>query len=244
MTTIRVTFVDAARDVVFGEADLPAERLPESFAAATTLHLGDSEWQVERAEPAERRDFVATGRLRLVLSKIEWVDPQTILFSLPTIENTMPPLVDDDVTGAFAMHEDDWRQRELVSTAFAPEIVAELAAIQALLAAQTGAGFATLHVRERLPTPLHGQHLALADVEAALGRPARRDLTVGGQRVAGGFALESAGARVYGYEHEGRVAALGVVDGLPPALAELARARGLVLVDWCAATVTGELVNP
>ncbi|WAS92701.1 hypothetical protein [Nannocystis punicea] len=237
MTAIRVTFVDAARGVVFGETDVPADHLPESFSAATTMSLGDRRWQVEEAEPAERRDFLAKGRLRLVLRELQWVDPKTIMYTLPTLENTMPPLVEGETAGAFAMHEDDWRQRELVSIAFMPEIEAELAAIQVVLAERKGPGFADLHVRERIPEPLSDTGLVLGELQAALGHPARRDLVVDDLRVVGGFALMPASGPVYGHEHEGLVAAVGVVDGFPPALAELARARGLVLVDWCAATV-------
>ncbi|MDC0717552.1 hypothetical protein [Nannocystis bainbridge] len=237
MSTIRVTFVDAADNSVFGEADVPAEHLPESFTTATTMRLGDGEWQVEQADPAERHEFLASGRLRLVLHEIQWVDPKTILFTLPTLEDTMPRLLDEPADG-FSMHEDDWRQRELVSIAFMPEIEAELAAIRAVLAAPTGGGFANLHVRERIAEPLRDTGLVLAELQLAFGQPPRRDLGLGGLRVADGFVFLPMEAPVYGHEHEGRVAALGIVDELPPALAELARRRELVLVDWCAATVT------
>src|SRR5688572_27711365 len=122
MPTIRVELVDAATGTALGVADLPAEDLPDSFAAATTLQLAGADWHVERAEPVTRDDYVASGQLKLVLRKLVYVDPRKILYSLPTLEDALPPLRDGDAAAAYAMHEDDWRQVELVAARFEPEI--------------------------------------------------------------------------------------------------------------------------
>ena len=237
MTTIHVQLVNAATQTVMGEADLPVEQLPETFAVATTLHLGGTDWRVESATPVTREEYVKTGQLVLVLRKIEMVDPKTILFSLPTIENTMPPL---DAAGeaACALHEDDWRQHELVSARFEPEIAAELADIRKIRDDRTGPGWKTIHVRSRIPEPLGGRTIALADLAAALGDPAREALALGGTTVAGGFAYAIGGGFVYGREDGGLVRELAVARRTDPSgLAAFAGANQLVLVDWCAASV-------
>src|SRR5690242_17556226 len=110
MRAIHVELFDAATGTLIGEADLPAEQLPESFAASTTLHLGDADWHVERAEPMTRDEYVKAGHLVLRLREVVQVDPKQILFSLPTIEDALPPLHDGPGEEAAALREDDWRQ--------------------------------------------------------------------------------------------------------------------------------------
>ena len=56
MTTVHVVLINAATQQVLGEVELPAEQLPEAFAVATTLNLGDRDWSVGRAEPATRAE--------------------------------------------------------------------------------------------------------------------------------------------------------------------------------------------
>ena len=237
MGTIHVVLVNAATNSVLGEVDLPAAQLPETFAVSTRLHLGDADWQVVHAEPTTRADYVATGALHLVLRKIEMVDPRTILYSLPTLENVAPPTI-GPVAGAIEMHEDDWRQIELIAARFEPEIAAELAAIRTIHAEhRSGPGFTSLHLRERIPAPLAGVALTLAELGLA-GPP--RAVAIGpvsGPRaaVAGGFAFEVANGVIYGRDDRG-VVALGLAPGTDPApLAAVARTHDLVLVDWCRA---------
>lgn len=241
MTTIHVQLVNAKTQTVMGEADLPVEQLPESFAEPTTLHLGGSDWSVVKAEPLTREEYVKTGALLLVLHPIEMVDPKTILFSLPTIENAMPPLEPGggpESDAACTMHEDDWRQHELVSARFEPEIAAELADIRKVHDDRKGPGFTSIHVRSRIPEPLGGRTIALADLAAALGDPAREAVGVGGSIVTGGFAFAIGDGHIYGREDGGLVRELGVDRGTDPSgLAAFARANQLVLVDWCAASV-------
>ncbi|HEY5937112.1 MAG TPA: hypothetical protein VIU61_20820 [Kofleriaceae bacterium] len=236
MTTIHVQLVNAKTQTVMGEADLPVEQLPESFAEPTTLHLGGSDWSVVKAEPMTRDEYVKTGALLLVLHPIETVDPKTILFSLPTIENTMPAL--DPGAASCTMHEDDWRQHELVSARFEPEIAAELADIRTVREDRSGPGFKTIHVRSRIPEPLGGRTITLADLAAALGDPARETVGLGGSTVTGGFAFAIGGGHIYGREDGGLVREVGVTRGTDASgLVAFARTNQLVLVDWCAASV-------
>ncbi len=241
-TTIRVILIDAGTSTRLGEAEFPVAQLPETFEVATTLHLAGGDWQVERAEPVTRAEFAETGQLTIWMRAVVQVDPQALLYSLPTLETLQPPL--GDPGDGLWMHEDDWRQIELVSARFAPEIAVELAAIRAVHAEdKRGPGFTRLHVRERIPEPLAGVELTVADL--GLAAP-RRDIVlgpVGGRQaplVIGGFAFEVGDSVIYGREDTGRVVALGIRGPDTRLLVALARAHDLVLVHW----VVAEALRP
>jgi len=239
-TTVHVELIDAVSRERLGEADLPIDQLPESFAVSTTLHIGNGDWHVEKADPVTRAEFAASGHLRLVLRKIEHVDPKTILYSLPTLESALPALVPGDAD-ALVIHEDDWRQIELVSVTHAAALDAELAAIREVISERGDLpGYRRLHVRERIPQPLAPARVPLDDVAIALGSPPRRDVAVAdrGSVVAGGFAFAAGDGAIYGRaEHEHVVALCVFRDASLAALVELARTHDLVLVDWCATQV-------
>ncbi len=233
VTTIRVEFIDAATGGTFAKSEVPSDELPETFELATQLHLGDADWQVDRAEPPTRAEYTRTRSLRVTLRKIVMIDPKTILFSLPTIENALPPLRAGDAPPA-RLHEDDWRQIELVAAAQEPAIHAELAAIREVLMARKAAGFERIHVRSRIPTPLAGVRLTVAELAQTLGSPMQGDLAFGAGAlvVDGGFVFE-AGA-LYGRQHDGVIVALGLGSlGVALRLTALATSHDLVLVDWC-----------
>jgi hypothetical protein len=136
--TIHVELFDAATSTLIGEADLPVDQLPESFATSTTLHLGGADWHVEHAEPMTRAEYVKTAHLVIRMRKIEYVDPQQMLFSLPTIENALPPVRPGTHDGAAALQEDDWRQVELVTRTFTAALTDELEAIRAIYTNEIG----------------------------------------------------------------------------------------------------------
>ncbi len=235
MAGVRVEFIDAATGAAIGKTELDPEQLPETFAIATKLTIAGKEWSVERAEPATRAEFAASGTLRLTLRAIVLVDPKTILFSLPTIESALPAMRDGDPTHAHVLAEDDWRQRELVARRFEPEISVERDAIRAVRAERKGAGFTRIHVRARIPEPLAGLDLPYARVVAAIGDAARRELAFASTAglVEGGFAFRLPTTTVYGYEIDGRVAVLGFTAA-PDATLRAAFGSDVLVVDWLA----------
>jgi hypothetical protein len=238
MPTVHVQLVDAASNLPLGEADLSVEQLPESFAAPTTLHLGGGEWHVEHAEPVTRAEFAASGQLRLRLRKIDYVDPTKILFSLPTLESVLPPMAAAEATNALVLHEDDWRQHELVTAQLEPEIAAELAEIRKVHAERKGPGFERLHVRERIPEPLRGASIPIAEVEQVLAGATRQPVTFNRHAgsVRGGFAFVRGDSAIYGREDGGVVRVLAIAGGEATPLVALAKRHGLVIVDWPRAT--------
>ena len=78
---VTVEFIDEADGAVFASSIMPVDDLPDSFEIDTTLHLGESDWSVVRAEPLTKKDFSKTGKLRIRLRKIETMDPNAIGFS-------------------------------------------------------------------------------------------------------------------------------------------------------------------
>lgn len=238
MATIHVELWNAATQTLLGEVDLPAEQLPESFEASTTLHLGDADWSVVAAVPTTRAEYVASGRLKITMNKISYVDPKTLLYSLPTLENTLPPTRPGTPADAVSMHEDDWRQRELVALSLEPEVALELDEIRAVYEQhRKGAGFTHLHVRARVPEPLPGISLTLDQLRAALGGASIRPVVVGDATVRDGFAIPRGAGYLYGCAPEGKISVLALsLDAPHEPLVELLRALPVLLVDWCRVT--------
>jgi hypothetical protein len=246
MKKIHVTFIDAANNNVLGKSDIPADQLPETFALSTTLHLGPDDWQVSRAVPVTRDEYVKSGQLHLELRRVQMIDPHELLFSLATIDDMIPPCRPANGSDAYEIDEDEWRQLEFVSSAFLREIEAEFADVRAIHDARVGMGFKTCHVRKRIPDPLAGVSVDVATIHALLGDFDRLELAIGGPLaggalVVGGFAFDRLGTAVYGREVDGRVAVIGLEPAADPfPLRGLARDEGLLLVDW----VRARIVNP
>jgi hypothetical protein len=253
---IHVEFFDHATGEVFTQTDLPVERLPESFEADTTMHLGEQDWNAIEARPVTAAAFRRTGKLMLILRKanpVTMVDPSTILFSLPTITNdALPPIaagsskLDRDV---IEIHEDDWRQIEWVSASFSDAAASDLDAIRLIYEHHRAEyGFRQLHLRRAIPVPLEDRQLRLEDLRAALGPHARWLVGFAYRGVAGiiesSFAVRLISSiEMYGVAPEGLVQALcfanTATNNAPRPdvenLARLAATHDLILADWCAA---------
>ena len=89
------------------------------------------------------------------------VDPNDILFSTSTLNDSLPALSYTPVPATgHRMHEDDWRQFEFIDPAFSKETAAELAEIdrvwkeQSVDVGQGMTAFRKLHVRKRIARPI------------------------------------------------------------------------------------------
>lgn len=220
---IRVEFVDVTGRYRFSEVEMDDTQLPPSFEPSTEMHLGDLDFVVVRAEPA---DFRKTGFLRLELHPYEQIDPSTLLCSLPTVHGSLPPLAPWR-PDCLVLLEDDWRQIELVTPLTV--IDQELAGVRQILESErVGVGFRTLHVRE-LPEPLTLSLGALEQFYPSLRRYAGVTFRGAEGVVQDGFAWESKdGLVVYGRVPGGAVSCVGLRTVAPPP-------PGLVTVDWCRA---------
>jgi hypothetical protein len=249
---IHVEFIDEETGETFAQSTIPADDLPATFEADTTVTIGQQSWSVQRADPPTALEFRRTGRLQVWLRRVrvEMADPMDLLFSLPTIVDALPPVVPGSTKlgkRVFEIHEDDWRQVELVALRWQEAIDATFAAIRRIYGEERdGYGFRNLHVRTEIPAPLNGCAIRLTDLQARLdsSTEAYEGVAYVGAAglVEGGFATPlSPGILLYGQEQEGQVTTVGLAKQAAAApgeasvhqLTELASENGLCLVDWC-----------
>jgi hypothetical protein len=243
---VAVILINDATGAPFATVKLPPADLPESFELETTLHLGDIDWFVVEAQPRTRQEYSKSGTLTLRLRQIERVDLDSILFSLPSICDRLPPVGGGALAGdECILAEDDWRQLELVSRQFASDTDAEIAAIRRIHERERAdVGWRKLHTRSRPDPPIAGL-LTLKHMERAFGGTVKfRGVSYRGasSSIVSGYSFRAPdGLECYGLAEDGRVMVLGIVQEelVPPptlsadALIEIAREFDLDLVHWC-----------
>lgn len=254
ISTIETLFIDASTGQAIGQADMPIERLPQSFERETTMHIGNEDWTVSKAEPMTAEEFGQTGKLVLTLRKIIRMSPKDILFSLPTLCNEIPALLSDSTKrgkDVLELHEDDWRQIEFVSVSHRDSIDFELAKIRSIYqeaSIDTGRflAFKTLHVREQINTPLH-DGIPLSEFTKFFPSVLQKQCEgVSFQQddrlVDGGFAFQAFPVLLYGQHTGGIIKILGirVVERAPEDnkdivhfLQNFMSTYNLYLIDWC-----------
>jgi hypothetical protein len=247
---IQVNFIHNATSESISVTELTPEQLPATFDVATTLTIREQQWSVQEAIPATAAEFTRTGSLTLRLNKIEHVNPEDILYTLPTISNELP---DVEETARFQEFElsilaDNWRQNEFLPASAAPRIAEEIAAIEDIWqhhSTPAGEGiqaFRQLHVRATIGEP--GLALDLAQLKAVLGTERLGSLKFHDQPgyVRGGFALETATAQYYGILEGTTVTHLclsRVQEEALPEVQAVNQAFDLVFVVWYQAQVVG-----
>ena len=237
---VRIELIDEADGTVIAESEVPLESLPERFAGMeTTLTVGDSQYTVVHAEPATRDTIASTGVARLTLRKVVSVDPRSILFTLPSVENALPRSIGlaPGVEVTVRIPEDDYRQVEFVHVSAIEAVDAELADIRRVLAdGRDGRFFRECHVRQRVTDPLRGARVTVEALASALGVEARPFGIRGDAGAAeDGFSLPYSDAVVYGISRDGFVTTLavhGFLEDIVGSLHPIALEQNLVLVDW------------
>lgn len=242
---VKITFIDDATGECFGVTEMPPADLPESFEIDTTLHLGNEDWSVVDAQPKTRVEFAKSMNLTLRLRRIETMDPNDILYSLPSICDAIPGVNDQPLSGdEFVLAEDDWRQLELVSNELAQDVDDEIEKIRLIHEnAAAKVGWRKIHVRTKPELPL-ACDLGLADLANALDVNVKSSgLAYRGASspIADGYAFHSNGLTVYGVAPNSKVQAIAFgeySDQSPDAesigrLRSLANELNLDLVSWC-----------
>ena len=201
-----------------------------------------------------RRQLADTDAAQPMSGPLGFVDPNSLLFSIPTLNDSVPPVDSDGdfsrEAGAALLHEDDWRQEEFTAVAnrdFVREMLGQLNSHRAIHT--QGVGFREVLVRPEPPTQLHTLGIRLDDVRGAVHAsviPLYYMNRTPPARVGGGFALplDDVGY-LYGQEVDGLVVALGVGlvgSGLGDvaSLANLTERHGLLFVDW----IRGIVIEP
>jgi len=175
--------------------------------------------------------------------------PGEFLYSLPTICEWMPSVDEKSrcTDRSLRLHEDDWRQAELVSYDCRDEIESMLDAIYDIYqkARSPVGAFRKIYVRDRIPEPLSGRRI---DADSLRRRfPGAVDYDALGYEssegcVEGGFAWRTEGGLlIYGRRNGDALHALCLeilnrgpeleADGR--ALETFCDGNRLVLVDWC-----------
>jgi hypothetical protein len=254
---VHLQCIDAATGQVFAQSHMPVEKLPRSFEAQTTMHRPDGDWEVVSARPMTAEEALASGKLVLVLRKIETesVDPKDMLFSLATICDGPLPVIGEGSSKLDAdvieLHEDDWRQIEWISAMFRDVIDREFEAIRQIHETErVGPGFRKIHLRQAISAPLGHLAVPLENLRDALGEKAKWLDGVAYTGVAG-IAKDAFAARLissielYGTVRDGTIQCLcttvGRTNNVPipdvTNLAAFAAERDLLLVDWLGARV-------
>jgi hypothetical protein len=253
MDTIHVEFVNDADKTIVGATDLMPDQLPDSLAIETSLQIKGSNWSVTRADPENKSDFIKAKKLKVFVLPVSSVPPGEIYFSLPTISNDIGGVAGEALPNEniFALHEDDWRQIEFVSTQFDRMIDEEVADIRRIYEQERLASgpFKKVHIRKRIVNPLAGVSLHLPEL-ATLLHPVKKFVAVGFQRQRGtipnSFAWKiDSTMTVWGVtDTNNAVHTLcvmgrpekGSIDSASEAFATLNSTYNLKFVDWCRAT--------
>lgn len=250
---IEVQFFDLATGKIFAQSKMPIGQLPQSFEASTRLHLANEDWSVVEARPMTAAEFGRTGKLALILSKITegFIDPSTILFSLPTIANDALPAIAPGSSRLgveiIEIHEDDWRQIEWLPESASDIVESELSLIDGIFANERkGVGFAKCHLRKSVPTLSDGPPISMREFRALLPSNAAW-LSGFGYRDVAGIVNQSFAVRLlssielFGTELNGLVNSVCFANTRGnnaseldvSSLADFALKQELLLVDWC-----------
>ena len=72
---------------IFAVSNLSPSQLPDTLPIDITIDIKEQKWSVLSAELLEKTQFLKTGKLRLVHSRLTTVNPVELLFSRPTISD-------------------------------------------------------------------------------------------------------------------------------------------------------------
>jgi hypothetical protein len=170
---IDVEFYERGQLNPFARASLPIDQLPDTFEIDTKFSIQDEEWWVSNARPLTKKEFRKAGWLQVFVYKpvTGMISVDKLLFSLPTISDDIAGLEQAaSLENVLVVHEDDWRQQELVSREFVDAIAAEMESISQIYETQrSGKGFKKCHLRSSIPLPLRNVCLTLTDLKSRLG---------------------------------------------------------------------------
>lgn len=243
---IKVTYIDKNTGKVIARFKQSLEELPESFSHETTLHTPDGDWRIVSADPVDRAQIAKAGRLTLRMFRIVYDSLENVLFSLPSICDRVPGPCPTPVTGAECiLHEDDWRQFELVANENSIAIKEQFAAIRKIHEDHSAEiGWEKVHNRTAPDPPIPGS-FTIQRLQQVLGEKFERaGVTFIGEKfqMNGGFSLKIEGEiALYGELQDDNVIVLGisemhclgVTDESINALVKLAQSYDLELVHWC-----------
>lgn len=256
---IRVSFIDNKSGDLFATSDMPIEQLPKSFEAKTTMYISSEAWEVVKAEPVTSEEFAVTKQLSLYLYKLntEEINTQDILYSIPTINDEIPSVAADSSKlgkNVFEIHEDDWRQVEILANDNQDIINDYFSKITEIyeeesVKTENYIAFKGVFVRKGFDSHLKYRGITLESVKQFFGDDVRNYEGLSYVGVAGiieeGYAFTTKSSMVvYGCIENEIVTTLCIktdtvhkdFEDDVPSLYSLLSEYDLCLVDWCKAT--------
>jgi hypothetical protein len=243
---IEVTFIDDLTDESLGVTQIPANNLPDSFERDTIINLSGADWNVLNARPKTRAQYTKSQHLILWIRRVKEVDPNDILYSLPSICAVVPELNNRMLSGSeLILAEDDWRQFELISNQLADKVDKEIVKIQRIRENSTdGVGWREMYIRKKPEIPIVS-NIALTYLANMLKVSTKSTgITYDGSQspITDGYSLSlNDDFSIYGLAPKGKiqVIAIGQDANIAPnqesidLLQQLARKFNLDLVHWC-----------
>ena len=189
-------------------------------------------------------------------AETKMVDPKSILFSTPTLNDALPAYQSKTNPGLklFQLHEDAWRQFEAISSVHAPAIEQELVAIRKIhetASVKTKMGdreltaFRSIHVRKLITRPI-SSGLKISEIAALADKHDEfAGFSLSGSAPAvGGYAFQVGNLVIYGQADGDSIVSLCLAYNKAPQLAhekaELLAAtfekHQLLVIHWPSAT--------
>ena len=231
-----------------GTSKMPISQLPETFELDTTMNIHDEEWSVQDANPIHSKDFRKTKRLTLRLSKVEYMNPKDLLYSLPTISDELPGTTDSNSFSgeSFSILEDDWRQFEFLKKSSSTLIEIECSKIEELKKEHSRkvddsfTAFTNCHVRDSIGHP--ELEVELSDLQEVLSVAEVGGLQFHGSSlfVNKGFSLTTPKSVFFGLVEDGIVQELCIgdlTDGTRKEVELILQNFDLLFVNWYHAEV-------
>lgn len=239
--TVTVEFIENGAKNPFSISEIPIEQLPDTLELETDPEIQEQHWRVVQAIPQDKKEFIKTGKLRIILDKIQMVDPRELLFSLPTINDEICETENVPINNLFVIHEDDWRQREFISKKYDLEIKQELNAIVEIYEKhRVGVGFDKVHLRGSIANPLTDKNIRFEEFNQGLNITKISDGfgLAGGGKVKNSFAFQIAPETTfYGQTENGSITVMCVQgdENSIQSIRKITEQYSIVFVDWCKA---------
>jgi len=237
---IKVQFIDNSNGQTIGVSKMKSDQLPETFSVPTTMHIQDSDWNVEEANPENLIDFVNTKNLVLKMRKIEKVNPNDIWFTTPTISNEFPQTVATTRQTEFDIHilEDDYRHKEFLNLNALPHIEEEFIGIKNIWDNDSKKSdeytlFKNCHVRKVIGLPK--LTINFNELKAILKCSSIGQVLINGEALQNGFAITTENTTYFGTFNSDIVTELCVSqwnENTKSEISDINKAFNLLFVNW------------
>ena len=237
---IKVQFIDNLNGETIGVSQMKADQLPETFSVPTTMHIEDTDWNVEEAIPENSTDFVRTNSLVLKMRRIEKINPNEIWFTTPTVSNEFPQTVATTGQTEFDIHipEDDYRQNEFLNLNALSLIEEEFIGIKNIWDNHSKKSedytlFKNCHVRKVIGSP--NLTINFNELKTILKCNSTGQVIINGETLAKGFAIQTENTTYYGTLNIDTVTELCISqwnENSTNEILEINKAFNLLFVNW------------